>query len=58
MKKNMKAYFSEFMLLKGKFDLGTKNQRDFSASVVRLFNENPDTIPNIYFSYENLVMST
>merc|ERR1712131_94363 len=31
----------EFMLLKGKFDLGTKNQRDFSASVLRkLGNEN------------------
>ena len=29
------TFFSEFMLLKGKFDLGTKNQRDFSASVVR-----------------------
>ena len=28
-------FFREFMLLKGKFDLGTKNQRDFSASVVR-----------------------
>merc|ERR1712131_145754 len=25
----------KFMLLKGKFDLGTKNQRDFSASVLR-----------------------
>ena len=33
-----KIYFSEFMLLKGKFDLGTKNQRDFSASVVRFLD--------------------
>ena len=31
---NLTNHFSEFMLLKGKFDLGTKNQRDFSASVV------------------------